>query len=107
MTTMTEAAALTQWLRSLSRSAIRLLEEPLPITLADGRRLRGVELVPGELVLSRERVLYARRNGAFMPLTEQEALSRWPFEALRDAFRRACERAAERTRRRAAYLERL
>lgn len=93
MPTTQSVSVLDRWLRSLTVRQIRLVESLQPVTLPDGRRLRGVSLGHG-LYLCRDRRIY----DLTMPLTTEEVLQRFSVTALQAAWHRALEIARERRR---------
>jgi hypothetical protein len=100
--TETEPTALRTWLASLSYNGLRALESSQPLTLPDGRRLRGIEFMPSLYLLRDRSWLAVQKRGDRVEtwtLTDDAIVSLYgSVESVVARFRELCrERRLQRS----------
>lgn len=100
MTERTELVAFRRWLDTLSYNGLRALESSTPTFLPTGRRLRGVEFVPGLWLLRNRTWARVVTDGPYAsevtPLDDATAMKLLPLPSAISAFRRLCRDRAFR-----------
>jgi len=87
---------LAAWLSTVTKRSIRLMETSQSSKLPSGRLLRGITLVPDELVLGRDKLFYRPHPQGAIPLTLDEVLEITSYAEIREAFREAQQVAKTR-----------
>lgn len=96
-----DVAALRDWLKTVSYSAMRRIEQRHPVLLPNGNQLRGLPIIPDKLVLGRDRVFYYITNGTAQCTSLRRVLMDVSLDTIAELYDTA--RVAAFERRQAKY----